>query len=265
MDMETIMNFLADNYKWFMIAAGVLLLALIGFLVSGKKKKGNEEVPTPMPQNDFSQMGTLDQMQNAQAQPEQMAAQPAVEPQAPVQSGPATDTIFTGEPVNNESEAEQLVIEAPSGALNNNTNMDTMGMDMPGVPVTEATPEVAPVAPAPEVAQAPVAPMPEVAPAVAAAPVEELVIEPAPAPAEPAAPAVPVMETPAVEPMAAVPETPVMEAPETPVMSAPVEEMPISMTPEEPAPMPAPVAPMPEAAPVAPAAPAVDLQNTIQQ
>ena len=63
MNMESIMNFLADNYKWFMIAAGVLLVALIGFLVMGKKKKGTESAPTPVPQNDFNQMSTMEQAQ----------------------------------------------------------------------------------------------------------------------------------------------------------------------------------------------------------
>ena len=44
--MEAILNFLADNYKWFMIGAVVLLVALIGFIVDGKKKKNkNEELP----------------------------------------------------------------------------------------------------------------------------------------------------------------------------------------------------------------------------
>ena len=37
--MDTVLNFLADHYLWFMIGAGFLLLALIGFIVDGKKKK----------------------------------------------------------------------------------------------------------------------------------------------------------------------------------------------------------------------------------
>lgn len=260
MDMETIMNFLADNYKWFMIAAGVLLLALIGFLVSGKKKKGNEE-PAPIPQTDFSQMGTMAQVQDAQAQPQVQpaVAQPVVE--APVEVQPQAqgvqDTIFTAAPVNNDAESEKLIIEAPSGALNNNPNMDTMGMEAPGEPVVDV-PGPAPVAPESLVIEEP-------AP-VNTAPIEAAPLSPVePMPAEPA----PIVEpTPVVAeptPVAAVP-TPVAEVPvmEAPVMSAPVEEMPISMMPEEPAP--APVAPEP--VPVAPApaaAPEVNLQNTIQQ
>ena len=49
--MDSILSFLADNYKYFMIAAVVLLFALIGFIVDGKKKKKNEEV-VPVPNAD---------------------------------------------------------------------------------------------------------------------------------------------------------------------------------------------------------------------
>lgn len=50
--MDSILNFLADNYIWFMCGAGVLLLALIGLIVDGKKHKNKEEAnnnvaPTP--------------------------------------------------------------------------------------------------------------------------------------------------------------------------------------------------------------------------
>lgn len=49
--MEGILSFLSDNYIWFMIGAGVLLLALIGFLVDSKKKKKTETM-TPMTNSD---------------------------------------------------------------------------------------------------------------------------------------------------------------------------------------------------------------------
>ena len=44
---DNILNFLADNYLIFMIVAVILLFALIGFIVDGKKKKqkGGEVVP----------------------------------------------------------------------------------------------------------------------------------------------------------------------------------------------------------------------------
>lgn len=40
--MDSVMNFLADNYIWFFVASGVLLFALIGFIIDSKKKKKNE-------------------------------------------------------------------------------------------------------------------------------------------------------------------------------------------------------------------------------
>ena len=40
--MESVMNFLADNYIWFFVAAGVLLFALIGFIIDSKRKKKTE-------------------------------------------------------------------------------------------------------------------------------------------------------------------------------------------------------------------------------
>lgn len=41
--MDSFLNFITDNYTYFLIAAGVLTLALIGLIVSGrnKKKKGD--------------------------------------------------------------------------------------------------------------------------------------------------------------------------------------------------------------------------------
>lgn len=40
--MESIMNFLADNYIWFFVAAGILCFALIGFIIESRKKQKNE-------------------------------------------------------------------------------------------------------------------------------------------------------------------------------------------------------------------------------
>ena len=53
--METLLNFLADYYLYFMIAAGVLFFALIGFLVDANRKKNkgtetNANVISPEPQ-----------------------------------------------------------------------------------------------------------------------------------------------------------------------------------------------------------------------
>jgi len=40
--MESVMNFLADNYVWFFVAAGVLCFALIGFIIESRKKQKSE-------------------------------------------------------------------------------------------------------------------------------------------------------------------------------------------------------------------------------
>ncbi len=40
--MESVMNFLADYYVWFFVAALVLCFALIGFIIESKKKQKNE-------------------------------------------------------------------------------------------------------------------------------------------------------------------------------------------------------------------------------
>ncbi len=39
--MESVINFLADYYIWFFVAAGVLCFALIGFIIESKKKNKN--------------------------------------------------------------------------------------------------------------------------------------------------------------------------------------------------------------------------------
>lgn len=52
--MESVMNFLANNYIWFFVASGILVFALIGFIIDSKKKskvefKGEEvESTTPV-------------------------------------------------------------------------------------------------------------------------------------------------------------------------------------------------------------------------
>ena len=40
--MESVMNFLADNYIWFFVAAALLSFALIGFIIESRKKQKNE-------------------------------------------------------------------------------------------------------------------------------------------------------------------------------------------------------------------------------
>ena len=61
--MDAILNFLADNYKWFMGGAIVLLIALIGFVVDGKKKKNKSE-ELPESTATINQVDAVNQSQN---------------------------------------------------------------------------------------------------------------------------------------------------------------------------------------------------------
>ena len=200
--MDSILSFLADNYKYFMIAAVILLFALIGFIVDGKKKKKNEEV-VPVPNAD------------AQAQAAQgMAPTQPVQPQ-PVAPTPAEPGLVIEEPsLNNvEPASQELNLDAPAQEEQGSI-FGTPEMQAPAAVETTA-PDPATVegptlviedkeeAPAPEMA----APTPE---PVAPIPVETIVPEVAPA-----APVVEAVAEPVVEPTVQE-TTPVMTAPEMP-------------------------------------------------
>ncbi len=209
--MDSILSFLADNYKYFMIAAVILLFALIGFIVDGKKKKKNEEV-VPVPNAD------------AQAQAAQGMA-----PTQPVQAQPATPA-----PAVEQTVAEPgLVIEEPS--LNNvepasqELNLDASVQEEQGsifgTPEMQAPAAIETTAPDPATVEGPTlviedkeeTPAPEMAAPtpepVAPTPVETVVPEPTPA----ALVTEPVAE-PVVEPTA--PAAPTMTAPEMPAAPA---------------------------------------------
>lgn len=250
--MDTLLNFLADHYLWFMIGAGFLLLALIGFMADGRKKKKAENA-AQLPQG--GQVNTVQNL-NAQAVQQQAAvAQPATSvPQAPVAEpslagldAQAPQTNSTGEaltfgPVDAASaetpaaeEEEKLVIEMPNGSLSEEVLESAPG-------VTQTPVEAAPQESAPLTIEQAVGVESSMPAQTNQIPIQE------------SGPS-PVMEAPdmGMEPaMAAAPEMP----------AAPAEPMPVSMTPEPAAPAPAaPVAPEP----VAPAEPQPVYQNTIQQ
>lgn len=216
--MDSILSFLADNYKYFMIAAVVLLFALIGFIVDGKKKKKNEEV-VPVPNAD------------AQAQAAQGMA-----PTQPVQAQPVAPV-----PAVEQTAAEPgLVIEEPS--LNNveptsqELNLDASVQEEQGsifgTPEMQAPAAVETTAPDPATVEGPTlviedkeeTPAPEMVAStpepVAPTPVETVVPEPTPAApvAEPVAeptvqevaPTMTAPEMPAA-PAATTPETPIQQ------------------------------------------------------
>lgn len=237
--MDNVLNFLADNYKWFMIGAGVLLLALIGFIVDGKRKKKDDSSNTPASLPTNGQVNTVQDLNNqavaqTPAGPTQTNVAAPAQPvavQAPVE-GPSLDgldapasapqqggeTLTFGPVEAAPAEEEKLVIEMPNGSLSEE--------------VLESAPAVSTEA-APTVPEAPLT-------------IEQAVgVEPT---------------TPAVGG-----QIPMQESGPAPVMeAAPAEPMPVSMTPE--APTPAAPAPAPEVAQPAPMpTPQEVYQNTIQQ
>lgn len=257
MNMDTVLNFLADNYIWFMVGAVVLLFALIGFIVDGKKKKKQEAASMdPMAQGSF---GVNPNAQNFVPEQQTFVNQTPVEntPQPVGQVAPApsldaysatpnnvaspmsNDTIFTSAPVNNgstvqapvEAEEDKLIIEAPTGTLNENINIDTMA-------------EIEPVAQASSVANEVPAPQGLQDPTVASNG-NGMMME---APQVNTAPEMPSM-----------PQMPAMEPTPIPVMEAPA----VSMTREEPVISATPV--MQEQPVQQPVAPTQNYQNTIQQ
>ncbi len=244
--MDDLLNFLADNYKWFMIAAGVLLFALFGFLMDGRKKK-KEAASAQMPQN--GQVNTVQNM-NAQAQmTEQPAPQTQVAPTAavpPVEQTPSLD-VLNGTPVTPANQSgDQLAfgpVEAPAPQVPNEE--EKLVIEMPNGSLADSVLEEAPVPDTNQTVQAPETPLT----------IEQAVGVESTAPSIGAQ--VPIQEAGPAPEMVAAP------AMETPV--APAEPMPVSMTPEAPAP----VAPIPE--PAAPAPEPVQqpaqqvYQNTIQQ
>ena len=199
--MDSILSFLADNYKYFMIAAVILLFALIGFIVDGKKKKKNEEV-VPVPNAD------------AQAQAAQGMA-----PTQPVQTQPATPA-----PAVEQTAVEPgLVIEEPS--LNNvepasqELNLDASVQEEQGsifgTPEMQAPAAVETTAPEPATVEGPTLAIEDKeetpAPEMAASTLEPV----APAPVETTAPVAEPVAEPTVQEVA-----PTMTAPEMPAAPA---------------------------------------------
>ncbi len=237
--MDNVLNFLADNYKWFMIGAGVLLLALIGFIVDGKRKKKDDSSNTPASLPTNGQVNTVQNLNN-----QAVAQTPA---------GPAqTNVAAPAQPV-----AVQAPVEGPS--------LD--GLDAPASAPQQGgeTLTFGPVEAAPAEEEKLVIEMPNGS-------LSEEVLESAPAVSTEAAPTVP--EAPlTIEQAVGVESTtpavggqiPMQESGPAPVMeAAPAEPMPVSMTPE--APTPAAPAPAPEVAQPAPMpTPQEVYQNTIQQ
>ena len=107
--MESIFNFLADNYIYFMIAAGILAIALIGFLIDGKKKQKKEEIAGVPTMQAMNTQNTV-QLTVTQTQTEQPNAQ--VVNEAPV----AEPTLTFDEPANQVEPESIFNIPEPTNA-----------------------------------------------------------------------------------------------------------------------------------------------------
>ncbi len=199
--MDSILSFLADNYKYFMIAAVVLLFALIGFIVDGKKKKKNEEV-VPVPNVDAQAQAAqgMAPMQPAQVQPATPA--PAVE-QTAVEPG-----LVIEEPSLNN-------VEPASQELNLDASVQEEQGSIFGTPEMQAPAAVETTAPDPATVEGPTLVIEDKeetpAPEMAASTLEPI----APAPVETTAPVAEPVAEPTVQEVA-----PTMTAPEMPAAPA---------------------------------------------
>lgn len=103
--MESVMNFLADNYVWFFVAAGVLCFALIGFIIESRKKQKSEFKGESIEENTReSETTTMNTDTNtntivetpAEIVSEMPTAEPVVEPTpvvTPITPEPTLETI----------------------------------------------------------------------------------------------------------------------------------------------------------------------------
>ena len=209
--MDSILSFLADNYKYFMIAAVVLLFELIGFIVDGKKKKKNEEV-VPVPNVDAQAQAAqgMAPMQPAQVQPatpapavEQTAVEPGLVIEKPSLNNvePASQELNLDASVQEEQGSIFGTPEMQAPAAVETTAPDPATVEGPTLVIEDKEETPAPEMAAPTLE--PVAP----APVETTAPVAEPVAEPT---VQEVAPTMTAPEMPAA-PAATTPETPIQQ------------------------------------------------------
>lgn len=108
--MEVFLDFLTDNYIYFLIAAGVLTLALIGLLVSGKKK--GKDAPVAEVKN--VEATTIEPIETTEIRPEvtPQQVQTPITPVTPVTNevpniNPTTETIPNIQPMQENSQQNE--------------------------------------------------------------------------------------------------------------------------------------------------------------
>ena len=155
--MDNVLNFLSENYLYFMIGAVVLLFALIGFAVDGRKKSKEKDVemnPTGGMPNQPMQFGQnpnpapTNQTPNPAVQNngmstgfDQFATQPSSQPEAPTPEVPTPAEVPASQSVEPNKNEEGLTfgpIAANTGdtiftepPVVENSNNDTLTFEMP--------------------------------------------------------------------------------------------------------------------------------------
>lgn len=246
--MESVMNFLANNYIYFLIGALVLGAALVGLIVS-IKKKGNveksdiiqnsddnvnvDEINASMPE---VPVGTGEMNTEVVDAGTQIEAAPSLDGFEGNTNGANVEAAVPGGDI--VSDTPTLIIEDNTGTAVQENGVDAMFNTPTAEPVVSDEPTLiiedpsakaveTPAAETP-VVDAPVAEMLVVDAPVEAAPVVETPVAEAPVAEMPVAEVTPVVETPTVEASPVV-EAPVEAAPvvETPAVEAPVAETPV--------------------------------------
>lgn len=169
--MESVINFLADNYIWFFVAAGLLIFALIGFIIDSKKKsntfKGesapvennipvdyerinveNNNVETPsstemqnvdnsMPNEPVNIDYTMEINDIPLTEPEEVKIEPT--PINPELQNVPVDDIKMSEPIQFE-ESQPITNETPTFDTINDNNSQTTLFETPSIGETITNP-----------------------------------------------------------------------------------------------------------------------------
>ena len=236
--MESVMNFLANNYIYFLIGALVLGAALVGLIVS-IKKKGNveksdiiqnsddnvnvDEINASMPE---VPVGTGEMNTEVVDAGTQIEAAPSLDGFEGNTNGANVEAAVPGGDI--VSDTPTLIIEDNAGTAVQENGVDAMFNTPTAEPVVSDEPTLIIEDPSAKAVETPAAETPVVDAPVEAAPVVETPVAEAPVAEMPVAEVTPVVETPTVE------ATPVVEAPveaapvvETPAVEAPVAETPV--------------------------------------
>lgn len=154
--MENVLNFLADYYLYFMIGAVVLLFALIGFAVQGRKKK-QEDVNPMTPLNNAAPNVPLNPTTpDANAQMANNVQPNAMLDMNNIQNNTLAGVQNPSTPITNNESMESLTLEPASGEpemldltpASNEPSMETL--DLGAIPVS-MEPEQSVMQTAPEV------------------------------------------------------------------------------------------------------------------